>query len=204
MGPHAPWRQQQQPGPAHRQAGILPWGESLSLSGLIAWHWTALLALPVVAPVYMWSLCTSALVTPTLRQASQAALCHALQDADLLTTAIQEFGVDYPSLVGPFLTERDQYMVCTLRTLAGRYASVQALHEAWPSEIWLVLNSNLVLDSRFVCKLWLCSCACGSPRTTSRDAAPPASCVSEAEPVCMCMQGDQDSCCCGRWASPRH
>ena len=60
------------------------------------------------------------LETPALRQASQAALYHALQDADLLTTAIQEFGAEYPSLVGPFLSERDQYMVCTLRMLASR------------------------------------------------------------------------------------
>ena len=60
------------------------------------------------------------LVTSALWQASQAALYRALQDADLLSTAIQEFGIEYPSLVGPFLSERDQYMVCTLRMLASR------------------------------------------------------------------------------------
>eukprot|EP00891_Asterochloris_glomerata_P007507 jgi/Astpho2/7507/Aster-x1441 len=65
-------------------------------------------------------------------------------DADLLTTAIQKFGVDYPSLVGPFLSERDQYMVCTLRMLASRATRIVAvvgaghlpgIKEAWEVEI---------------------------------------------------------------------
>ncbi len=39
--------------------------------------------------------------------------CYLLQESDVLTEAIKEFGKEFPSLVTPLLSERDEYMVST-------------------------------------------------------------------------------------------
>ncbi len=44
-----------------------------------------------------------------------------MQDEDVLTEALKEFGEQYPSLLRPLIEERDEYMVWTLRRLAAKY-----------------------------------------------------------------------------------
>ena len=42
-----------------------------------------------------------------------------MKETDVLTEAIREVGKDFPSLLGPLITERDQYMVHVMHQLAG-------------------------------------------------------------------------------------
>lgn len=50
-----------------------------------------------------------------------------MKEADVLTEAIKEFGKDYPSVIPPLLTERDQFMVHVMRRLASRSSKVVAI-----------------------------------------------------------------------------
>ena len=43
-----------------------------------------------------------------------------LQDSDVLTAAMKEFGAEFPELMRPLIQERDEYMVFMLRLLASR------------------------------------------------------------------------------------
>ena len=43
-----------------------------------------------------------------------------MQDEDVLTEALKEFGEQYPSVLRPLIEERDEYMVWTLRRLAAK------------------------------------------------------------------------------------
>ena len=43
-----------------------------------------------------------------------------LQDTDVLTAAMKEFGAEFPELMRPLIQERDEYMVFMLRLLASR------------------------------------------------------------------------------------
>lgn len=52
---------------------------------------------------------------------------HPLQEADVLTEAILEFGKEYPGMIGPLLTERNLYMVYMMRKLAAHASSVVAV-----------------------------------------------------------------------------
>lgn len=54
-------------------------------------------------------------------------LPHTLQEADVLTEAILEFGKEYPGMIGPLLTERNLYMVYMMRKLAAHASSVVAV-----------------------------------------------------------------------------
>lgn len=45
-----------------------------------------------------------------------------LQDEDVLTEALKDFGKQYPKMLRPLIEERDEYMVWTLRWLASQYA----------------------------------------------------------------------------------
>ncbi|KAL4531088.1 hypothetical protein Ndes2526B_g04753 [Nannochloris sp. 'desiccata'] len=67
-----------------------------------------------------------------------------LKDSDVLTEAIKEVGKDFPSLLGPLITERDQYMTYIMQELAGKATQVVAVVGAghlegikkhWDSEI---------------------------------------------------------------------
>jgi pheromone shutdown protein TraB len=42
-----------------------------------------------------------------------------MKDSDVLTEAIKEVGKDFPSLLGPLITERDQYMTFIMQELAA-------------------------------------------------------------------------------------
>jgi pheromone shutdown protein TraB len=46
-----------------------------------------------------------------------------VQDSDVLTAAMKEFGSEFPELMRPLIAERDEYMVFMLRLLASRYAA---------------------------------------------------------------------------------
>lgn len=48
-------------------------------------------------------------------------VCH-VQDSDVLTEAMKEFGEHFPGLMRPLIQERDEYMVFMLRLLASRCA----------------------------------------------------------------------------------
>ena len=50
-----------------------------------------------------------------------------MKGKDVLTEAIREFGKEFPTLIGPLLFERDQYMVHVLRQLSSRGESVVAV-----------------------------------------------------------------------------
>eukprot|EP00890_Picochlorum_soloecismus_P002791 jgi/Picsp_1/3512/NSC_06350-R1_protein len=50
-----------------------------------------------------------------------------MKEADVLTEAIKEFGKEFPSIVLPLLTERDQFMVHVMRRLASRSSRVVAI-----------------------------------------------------------------------------
>lgn len=50
-----------------------------------------------------------------------------MKESDVLTEAIREFGKEFPSLIRPLLTERDQFMVHVMRRLAGRATRVVAV-----------------------------------------------------------------------------
>jgi pheromone shutdown protein TraB len=67
-----------------------------------------------------------------------------MKDSDVLTEAIKEVGKDFPSLLGPLITERDQYMTFIMQELAGQATKVVAVVGAghlegikahWDSEI---------------------------------------------------------------------
>jgi pheromone shutdown protein TraB len=67
-----------------------------------------------------------------------------MKDSDVLTEAIKEVGKDFPSLLGPLITERDQYMTYIMQRLAGKATKVVAVVGAghlegikkhWDSEI---------------------------------------------------------------------
>jgi pheromone shutdown protein TraB len=67
-----------------------------------------------------------------------------MKDSDVLTEAIKEVGKDFPSLLGPLITERDQYMTYIMQHLAGKATKVVAVVGAghlegiknhWDSEI---------------------------------------------------------------------
>lgn len=50
-----------------------------------------------------------------------------MKGSDVLTEAIREFGKEFPSMIGPLLYERDQFMVHMLRQLSSRGDSVVAV-----------------------------------------------------------------------------
>ncbi|EFN60022.1 hypothetical protein CHLNCDRAFT_59535 [Chlorella variabilis] len=50
-----------------------------------------------------------------------------MKETDVLTEAIKEFGKEFPSLIRPLLTERDQFMTFMLRKLAPRAHTVVAI-----------------------------------------------------------------------------
>jgi len=67
-----------------------------------------------------------------------------MKDSDVLTEAIKEVGKDFPSLLGPLITERDQYMTFVMQNMAGKATKVVAVVGAghlegikkhWESEI---------------------------------------------------------------------
>ncbi|KAI3429519.1 hypothetical protein D9Q98_005608 [Chlorella vulgaris] len=67
-----------------------------------------------------------------------------MKETDALTEAIREFGKEFPSLILPLLTERDQYMTFMLRKLASRAHTVvavvgaghlQGIRDHWEKEI---------------------------------------------------------------------
>ncbi len=67
-----------------------------------------------------------------------------LQETDVLTEAIREFGKAFPTLIRPLLTERDQYMVHVMRRLSSRSKTVvavvgaghlQGIRDNWEREI---------------------------------------------------------------------
>lgn len=67
-----------------------------------------------------------------------------MKESDVLTEAIREFGKEFPSLIRPLLSERDEYMVYIMRKLALRAKSVvavvgaghlQGIRERWNSDI---------------------------------------------------------------------
>lgn len=68
-----------------------------------------------------------------------------MKDSDVLTEAIKEVGKDFPSLLGPLITERDQYMTYVMRELAGKDATkvvavvgaghLEGIKNYWESEI---------------------------------------------------------------------
>ncbi|PRW33045.1 traB domain-containing -like [Chlorella sorokiniana] len=79
------------------------------------------------------------------RQAMQTEIEH-LKQPDALSAAVEQFGNDFPSIVQPLVTERDQYMVYVLRKLAlygDRVVAVvgaghlKGITEHWEDEIEL-------------------------------------------------------------------
>ncbi|PSC74860.1 traB domain-containing -like [Micractinium conductrix] len=50
-----------------------------------------------------------------------------MKETDVLTEAIREFGKEFPSLLHPLITERDQFMAFMLRKLAARAQTVVAI-----------------------------------------------------------------------------
>lgn len=51
-----------------------------------------------------------------------------VQDEDVLTEALKEFGEQYPSVLRPLIEERDEYMVWMLRRLAVRCELLKQTH----------------------------------------------------------------------------
>ena len=51
-----------------------------------------------------------------------------MQDEDVLTEALKEFGEQYPSVLRPLIEERDEYMVWMLRRLAVRCELLKQTH----------------------------------------------------------------------------
>lgn len=67
-----------------------------------------------------------------------------MKETDVLTEAVKEVGRDFPSLLGPLLTERDQYMTYILRRIADQGRTVvgivgaghlEGIRENWDKEI---------------------------------------------------------------------
>lgn len=75
-----------------------------------------------------------------------------MKDSDVLTEAIKEVGKDFPSLLGPLITERDQYMTYLMQELAEKATKVVAvvgaghlegIKKQWESEIdiWSICHA---------------------------------------------------------------
>ncbi|KAL4427745.1 hypothetical protein ABPG75_001834 [Micractinium tetrahymenae] len=79
-----------------------------------------------------------------LNEEEMRAEIEKMKESDVLTEAIREFGKEFPSLLHPLITERDQYMAFMLRKLASRAHTVvavvgaghlQGIREHWDKEI---------------------------------------------------------------------
>ena len=42
-----------------------------------------------------------------------------MKNSDVITEMVKELSTEFPSLVGPLITERDQFLACKLRSCPG-------------------------------------------------------------------------------------
>jgi pheromone shutdown protein TraB len=54
-----------------------------------------------------------------LVRATQEEDIERMKNSDVITEMVKELSTEFPSLVGPLITERDQFLACKLRSCPG-------------------------------------------------------------------------------------
>lgn len=75
-----------------------------------------------------------------------------MKETDVLTEAIREVGKDFPSLLGPLINERDEYMTYIMHQLAGKARIVVAVVGAGHLE-GIKSNWESVIDIDAICRV---------------------------------------------------